>query len=138
MPAHHLPIIVYYEDTDFSGVVYHANYLKYFERSREHMLGIQALARLYKEDGLGFVVYKIEMTFRRPAVHADELVVRSFSWTESPLRIVFDQSVWRGEDPKPLVKAQIELACVNRQGHPKLIPGSVLKIIEQFSPAPIA
>ena len=46
---------IYYEDTDHSGVVYHANYLKFFERAREHML-IDALVKLHKEQNVGFVV----------------------------------------------------------------------------------
>ena len=43
---------IYYEDTDHSGLVYHANYLKYFERAREHLLGVDELVRLLKEDGI--------------------------------------------------------------------------------------
>ena len=48
---------IYYEDTDHSGLVYHANYLKYFERAREHLLGTDELVRLLAEEGKGFVVY---------------------------------------------------------------------------------
>ena len=58
---------IYYEDTDLSGVVYHANYLKYFERAREHMLGRAELVRLLDEDGVGFVVYKASLSFRKGA-----------------------------------------------------------------------
>ena len=49
---------IYYEDTDLSGSVYHANYLRYFERAREHLLGPPELVRLWKDEGIGFVVYK--------------------------------------------------------------------------------
>ena len=56
MDYHAHPVQIYYEDTDLSGVVYHANYLKYFERAREHLLGPTELARLYNEDGIGVVV----------------------------------------------------------------------------------
>ena len=45
---------IYYEDTDHSGAVYHANYLKYFERAREHLLGTDELVRLWDVDGIGF------------------------------------------------------------------------------------
>ena len=58
---HRFSIHIYYEDTDHSGVVYHANYLRFFERAREHMFGIQALVDLYKNDGIGFVVYQAQM-----------------------------------------------------------------------------
>ncbi|MBT6176177.1 MAG: thioesterase, partial [Deltaproteobacteria bacterium] len=49
MDYHAHPVQIYYEDTDLSGVVYHANYLKYFERAREHLIGPTELARLYNE-----------------------------------------------------------------------------------------
>ena len=62
---HHLHHVqIYYEDTDFSGVVYHASYLKSFERAREHLIGVDELVRLFREDGIGFVVYKANLTFR--------------------------------------------------------------------------
>ena len=53
--VYELDVEVYYDDTDFSGVVYHANYLKYMERAREHMLGRAELVRLYQEEGHAFV-----------------------------------------------------------------------------------
>ena len=59
---YHHPVQIYYEDTDHSGVVYHPNFLKYFERAREHVLGSDKLATLWNEHGLGFAVYKANMT----------------------------------------------------------------------------
>ena len=56
--TYRIQVQVYYEDTDHSGVVYHANYLKYFERAREGVIGPQALVALWKESGLGFVAEK--------------------------------------------------------------------------------
>ncbi len=61
---------VYYEDTDHSGVVYHANYLKFFERAREDIIGIDILSRMWHEHGIGFAVYKIAMGFHDGAVLA--------------------------------------------------------------------
>ena len=58
---------VYYEDTDHSGVVYHANYLKYFERAREHLLGVDELVALWNEQGVGFVVYRADITYKKGA-----------------------------------------------------------------------
>ena len=68
---------IYYEDTDLSGVVYHANYLKYFERAREHMLGRARLVQLLEEEGKGFVVYKCSLTFKKGAKLGDDEVDRS-------------------------------------------------------------
>ena len=55
---------LYYEDCDHSGAVYHPNYLKYFERAREHLLGPDVLVRLWDAEGLGFVVTKLDLSFR--------------------------------------------------------------------------
>ena len=95
------PITVYYEDTDFTGVVYHANYLKYFERAREHLLGVDDLVALYRDHGVGFVVYKAELTFKEGAVHGDRLEIRTAVRAESEYRLLFDQSVWRVGGARP-------------------------------------
>ena len=120
MPVtHSLPVQVYYEDTDFTGVVYHANYLKYFERAREHLLGVEALVKLYQERGVGFVVYKAELTYREGAVHGDLLEVRTTANAPSEYRAMFNQSIWRG-GRGPLVEGLITLCCVDPQR--RLVP----------------
>jgi acyl-CoA thioester hydrolase len=93
---------VYYEDTDHSGVVYHANYLKYFERAREHFLGVSELVGLWETEGVGFVVYKAEMTFREGAVFGDALEIHTRVERESDYRLVFHQDVHRRADGKAL------------------------------------
>ncbi|MCB9760409.1 MAG: YbgC/FadM family acyl-CoA thioesterase [Alphaproteobacteria bacterium] len=117
--VHSFPVQVYYEDTDFTGVVYHANYLKYFERAREHLLGVEALVKLYEEQGVGFVVYKAELRFKEGMRFGDRLEVRTRVTVPSEYRAVFDQSIWRdGQGPK--VEGRVELCCVNREG--RLVP----------------
>lgn len=110
-PVHVLPVQIYYEDTDHSGVVYHANYLKYFERAREHLLGTTELVRMWREDGVGFVVYKCEVTYREGAVFGDSLEVRTTARAESTFRIVFQQDVYRND--KILVQGVVQLVCVD-------------------------
>jgi tol-pal system-associated acyl-CoA thioesterase len=117
---HVLPVVIYYEDTDFTGVVYHPNYLKYFERAREELLGVERLARLYREKGHGFVVYKIEVQFKEPAVHGDRVEVRTIVRADSEYRMVFDQQVWRPSGNQPLVKGTVEMVTVDKAG--KLVP----------------
>ena len=109
-------VTIYYEDTDFSGMVYHANYLKYFERAREHLIGVDELRRMWREDGVGFAVYKAELTFRVPAFHGDRLQIRTTYHVENPWRITFDQSVWRSDEPKALVQGSVDLVCTNTDG----------------------
>jgi acyl-CoA thioester hydrolase len=118
--THVHPVRIYYEDTDHSGVVYHANYLKYFERAREHLLGPALLVSLLREHGLGFVVYRCEMQFREGAVFGDELEIRSTFTLESAYRAVFKQDVWRVGGTGPLVQGVVHMVCVDAQR--KLVP----------------
>ncbi len=93
--THRHAVQIYYEDTDLSGVVYHANYLRYFERAREHLLGVEELVRLWNEDGIGFVVYKCAMTFKEGASLGDLVEIRTDLHLESEYRIRFAQNAWR-------------------------------------------
>lgn len=113
---------VYYEDTDFSGVVYHSNYLKYFERAREHALGVERLMQLWKDEGLGFAVYKAEIGFHEGAEFGDTLEIRSSWYKESEYRAIWNQEAWRPGGTKPAVKAEIHLVCLDRQRKLKPIP----------------
>ncbi len=117
---------IYYEDTDHSGVVYHANYLRYMERGREHLLGVDALVKLYNEDGIGFVVYKCGMTFREGAVFGDTLEVRTTVEKSSDYRLSFQQDVYRKGGDKALVLGTVELVCVDRDGRPVRLPEHVV------------
>jgi len=114
------PVQIYYEDTDFTGVVYHANYLKYFERAREHLLGVDVLVKLYEEKGIGFVVYKAELTYKEGAVHGDHLEVRTTARLESTYRAIFDQEIFRAGTDKLMVKGEVHLVCVDQ--NKKLVP----------------
>jgi tol-pal system-associated acyl-CoA thioesterase len=122
--THTFRVQIYYEDTDHSGLVYHANYLKYFERAREHLLGVSELVRLLDEDGIGFVVYKCEMTFREGAVFGDSLEIRTTPKRESDFRLVFQQDVYRGD--KLLVQGVVQMVCIDRDKKLARVPESVL------------
>jgi len=117
VPPAVFPVQIYYEDTDHSGVVYHANYLKYFERAREHLLGVPELVKLY-EAGLGFVVYRCELAFKQGAVFGDALEVRSVASLSGEFRMVFKQDVFRGETL--LVRGVVEMVCLD--GNKELVP----------------
>lgn len=121
---------IYYEDTDFSGVVYHANYLKYFERAREHMLGVAHLVHLYQTQGIGFVVYKVEVTFREGARFGDSVEIRSTVRAESAYRLIFDQSVWRDDASRALVQGEVHLACVSRDNKLIPLPPDILRALQ--------
>lgn len=116
------PVQIYYEDTDFSGAVYHANYLKYFERAREHLFGVDELARMWREDGIGFVVYRADLTFKAPARHGDRLEIRTTAELGSEWRVRFQQTCVRLSDDKELVAGVIELVCVSRDNRLVALP----------------
>lgn len=122
---------VYYEDTDFSGLVYHANYLKFFERAREHMLGRERLVELWDVQGVGFVVYRASMNFREGAKFGDVLRIRTTVTLQSAYRACFHQSAWRDGGERPLVEAEIDLVCVDRSERLVALPDAVRSLIAE-------
>jgi tol-pal system-associated acyl-CoA thioesterase len=122
---HEHRVHVYYEDTDHSGLVYHANYLKYFERAREHMLGPAELRRLWEQDGVGFVVYKAELAYKQGAVFGDVIAVRSRVELPSEYRAVFRQDAVRELDGELLVQGTLTLVCIDRAKKLVPLPASV-------------
>lgn len=118
---------IYYEDTDHSGVVYHANYIKYYERAREHLLGPEKLVALWEDQGVGFVVTKVELNYKLGARFGDVLEIRTTPSLNSKYRISFDQQVWRKNDPsgKALVLGKVEMVCLDRDNKLVEIPQQV-------------
>lgn len=124
--SHVLPIRVYYEDTDFSGAVYHANYLKFCERGRSDFLRLKGIhhheiaAGPQGGFGGGFVVRKMSCDFLQPA-RIDELL-----WVESRLaeaagaRFELDQKILRGS--QCLFAARVTVALVDGRGRPCRMP----------------
>ena len=121
--THHLDVRVYYEDTDFSGVVYHANYLKYAERARSDFLrlaGVKHSDLLALEKPLAFVITKMDIDFLAPARIDDELQVSSVCTLAKGVRMGFHQMVSRGETV--LWRAKVAAACVDLEGRPRRLP----------------
>ena len=108
-----IPVRVYYEDTDAGGVVYYANYLRFFERCRTEWMrfaGHDQLA-LASEAGIGFVARKASCEYLRPARLDDQLTVGLEVEKLTRVRVVFRQHVRRGDDE--LVTGTVEIACVD-------------------------
>jgi acyl-CoA thioester hydrolase len=117
---------VYYEDTDFTGIVYHANYLRYMERGRTNYLRlIGADHRLLFEQtekeapGFAFVVRAMTIDFRKPARMDDILQIVSDPVEVKGASVTIRQKVMRGEDV--LVEAQVKVAFISG-GRAKPIP----------------
>ena len=117
---HNYSAQVYYEDTDHSGVVYHANYLKYFERAREDIIGIETLKDLWHNQGVGFAVYKASLDFKDGAVFGDRLDIRTTWEKQGDYRLIFFHEAWRHNGTKPAVTCTLELVCLGPKK--KLIP----------------
>jgi acyl-CoA thioester hydrolase len=123
----HYQVRVFYEDTDHSGVVYHANYLKYFERAREDYLGYQELIDLGNQ-GIGFAVYKAEISYNEGAVFGDILEIRSTAQLDGGYRTIFHHEAWRENSNKAAVTSDIQLVCLNSEK--KLLKMSDLDIFK--------
>lgn len=123
MTQHHFPLRVYYEDTDFSGVVYHASYLRFLERGRTEFIracGIDQ-QKLHRETGVYFVVRRMEIDWIRPALMDDELVVETAPAKLGGASMVLSQRILRGEDV--LTTAEVVVAIL-KDGRPTRLPES--------------
>jgi len=113
---HRLPLRVYYEDTDFSGVVYHARYLHFLERGRtewlrHHKIDQMALFAGRDAPALAFVVAHMSLDFRKPAQMDDLLNIETEVLRLKPASLLLGQRVLRGESL--LVEARVKIAAVS-------------------------
>ena len=119
---HRLPVRVYYEDTDFSGFVYHASYLRFLERGRTELLRDLAgdQSDLHREArGLVFVVRRMSLDFIRPARMDDLLTILTRTRVLRGASMQLAQEVRRGSEL--LVAAEVTVACV-RDGRAVRLP----------------
>jgi acyl-CoA thioester hydrolase len=119
---YHLPVQIYYEDTDHSGVVYHANFLKYFERAREHVIGTAELVRLWKEEGIGFAVYKADLHYSEGVEFGELIDIRTTYEFDSEYRMVWHHEAWRKGGKKFAVSCELHLVCLDRNKKLRPIP----------------
>ncbi len=117
------PIRIYYEDTDAGGIVYHSNYLKYFERARTEMLrscGISQHRLL--ADNIGFVVKNMQIDFIKGATLDESLTVNSYVKEQKRASLIFHQELVNA-DQQVMCKAMVTVACVNSaKMKPQAIP----------------
>jgi acyl-CoA thioester hydrolase len=131
---HHMQVRVYYEDTDFSGIVYHANYLRFMERGRTNhlrLMGADQHALFTEEErerpGFAFVVRSMQLDFLKPARMDDLLDVVTWPVTVKGASIILAQEVRRGSDV--LVKAQVRVAFIS-EGRAQPIPKSLRGLLK--------
>ncbi|PTS90973.1 MULTISPECIES: YbgC/FadM family acyl-CoA thioesterase [unclassified Caulobacter] len=115
---HQLPVRIYYEDTDFSGIVYHANYLRYFERGRSDFFRLIGISHTeLAEADTAFAIIRMELDFKRSARIDDALMVRTtFDSVKGP-RLFVTQRVTRGDEL--ICQAQGVAVCISLDGRPR-------------------
>jgi acyl-CoA thioester hydrolase len=131
--THVLPISVYYEDTDLSGVVYHANYLRYMERGRTEffrLAGISKMAGLEEDEPTAWTLRSVQVDYHRPARLDDVIQVRSRLIGLSGARMKALQRVTCGE--RLLVEGRIEACITTLTGKPRRLPKNVLETLAPF------
>ena len=122
---HRFPVRVYYEDTDFSGLVYHSAYLHYFERARTEFL--RAIGVHHSElirDGIAFAVRSMQIEFEAAAHIDDMLEVETGVEEFTPARLRLDQQVIRAG--KVITRAKVLVVAIGATGRPARMPKAVL------------
>lgn len=130
----HWPIRVYYEDTDAGGVVFYANYLKFFERARTEWLRANGIdqSTLIDTHQAMFVVKSTSVDYHAPAKLDDELKISVVVERLGAASVLFAQEAWRmsGNAPQLLATGRIKVACVDTSlFRPSAIPEHVLRKI---------
>jgi acyl-CoA thioester hydrolase len=121
--VHVLPIRIYYEDTDLSGIVYHANYLRYMERGRSEYFrcaGISKLAVLDDEQPWAWTLRRVSLEYRKPARVDDLIEVHTAAVSLTAARLIADQKIYAGGEL--LTRATVEACIISLAGKPKRIP----------------
>ncbi len=126
---HRYPVRVFWEDTDAAGIVYYANYLKFCERARSDMVRRAGLdqAALLADSGLVFAVRRCAIDYLAAARLDDELEVVTAVDKVGGASVDLRQTVCR--DDEAIVRAEIRLGCVDRQGKPRRLPTAARSIM---------
>lgn len=132
---HRFALRVYFEDTDLSGVVYHANYLRYMERARSDMLAVAGIdQRAAQEDGTGvYAVAEMAVKFVRPARLGDALVVVSTVAGVGAATCLIQQTVMR--DGQEVVRATVTASFLSPDGRPRRQPRDWVETFRRLAPA---
>lgn len=127
---HWLKVRIYYEDTDFTGMVYHANYLRFFERGRSEFLrdaGVSHQSLLDRPDPAAFTLTDVHVSYRKAARIDDELAIRSRYIGSKGARVIFSQTALRGDEI--IAEGDITAVMIHADGRPRR---PVPEVVEQL------
>jgi acyl-CoA thioester hydrolase len=131
--THILPLRVYYEDTDLSGVIYHANYLRYMERGRTEffrLAGISKMAGLEAPEPTAWAIRNVEVQFHRPGRVDDVLQVHTILTGITGARMTATQRIYAGD--VLLTDGRIEACIITLTGKPRRIPQEIRAVLSPF------
>jgi acyl-CoA thioester hydrolase len=127
------PLRVYYEDTDFSGVVYHASYLRFMERGRSEFLraaGAPHQAMLAAVPPLFWAVRRMAIDFFKPAKVDEALTVHTRAIELAGARLRLEQEIRRAAEV--LVRADVEVCVISFEGRPRRVPEAIRRKVQTF------
>jgi acyl-CoA thioester hydrolase len=131
--THVLQVKIYYEDTDCGGVVYYANYLRYFEWARTELLEAEGLSlKSLMDEGTYFVVAEANLKYRSPARYGDVLAVETRVDKTGPASIIFSHRVLRGDPAELLVEGTVRLGSVGRDMRPVRLTPQVVDAVAAY------
>ena len=123
---------IYYEDTDSGGVVYYANYLKFFERARSEAIYSMKLSNkiLLNNYGILIIVKSCNIKYIRPAKLEDKLEIKSIVKSITKTSFIMNQFIYR--EKELITEADIHLVSVDQSGKPKKIPEILYKKLKKI------
>ena len=125
--AHTIDVRVYYEDTDCGGVVYYANYFKYFERARTHYLeahGVSVIGQF--QEGTQFVVVHAELDCRSPARYGEVLAIETSVPEATRATLTFTHVIREKQSGRVVVEGSAKLAATDLAGKVKRLPPAMV------------
>ena len=139
-PRHLFAVRVYYEDTDLSGIVYHANYLRWFERARSDMLRLWGIdQRSAQESGEGvYSVADLKIRYRAPARLDDDVLVESSALHLGAASVTLRQCAFRiegGQASELLAEADVRIGFISPDGRPRRQPAAWRDALASHLPA---
>ena len=127
-----LNLKIYVEDTDFQGVVYHANYIKFFERARSEFLATNNILQdALRKNNLAFVIKSINIKYIAAAELGDEIEVNSVVQIKSDARMIFNQKILNSKTGIEYVNGDVEVCFINLlTKKPQKFPDDLLLIFK--------
>ena len=133
--THILPIRIYYEDTDLSGIVYHANYLRFMERGRSEFFrsaGIEKLAQLEKPEPTAWTLRRIELEYLQPARLDDVIEVHTRATELTGARLSAEQNIFCKD--VQLTRGRVQACIITLDGRVRRIPPDMRDKLAQYAP----